>query len=84
MTTRPVNSASRQGASAGHSAPGSDWPSTFVCPAAADGYWLMLEPLPPGRHLINFGGHIEEHGLMSELRAAYSVQSTMTTDGPRC
>jgi hypothetical protein len=36
--------------------PGTDWPTTFVFPAASDGYWLMLEPLPPGNHIINFGG----------------------------
>ena len=36
--------------------PGSGWPSLHVSPAASDGYWLMLEPLPPGKHEINFGG----------------------------
>ncbi len=36
--------------------PGTDWSSTFIFPAASDGYWLMLEPLPPGTHTINFGG----------------------------
>jgi hypothetical protein len=25
-------------------------------PTAADGYYVMLKPLPPGRHEINFGG----------------------------
>ncbi|TAK77253.1 MAG: hypothetical protein EPO12_15110 [Aquabacterium sp.] len=25
-------------------------------PAASDGYWLQLKPLPPGRHVLKFGG----------------------------
>lgn len=25
-------------------------------PSVSDGYWLMLEPLSPGNHIINFGG----------------------------
>jgi hypothetical protein len=25
-------------------------------PAVADGYWIMLTPLPPGVHTVNFGG----------------------------
>jgi hypothetical protein len=27
-------------------------------PAAADGYWLMLRPLAPGRHTLHFGGEL--------------------------
>lgn len=27
-----------------------------VFPAAADGFYLMLRPLPPGPHVLNFGG----------------------------
>ena len=27
-----------------------------VYPAAADGYYVMLRPLAPGRHVLNFGG----------------------------
>jgi hypothetical protein len=27
-----------------------------VFPAAANGYYVMLAPLPPGRHTLNFGG----------------------------
>jgi len=40
----------------GFHVPGSDWPTTTVFPAASDGYFLMVEPLPPGAHTINFGG----------------------------
>ncbi len=25
-------------------------------PSAANGYYVMLNPLPPGKHEINFGG----------------------------
>jgi hypothetical protein len=40
----------------GIDAPGTAWPSTIVYPAVADGYWLMIEPLPPGTYVIKFGG----------------------------
>jgi hypothetical protein len=40
----------------GFSVPGSDWPNTTVYPVASDGYWLMVEPFPPGKHTIKFGG----------------------------
>lgn len=31
-------------------------PPMRVYPTAADGYYVMLKPLPPGKHEINFGG----------------------------
>jgi len=31
-------------------------PKQFVFPSAANGYYVMLKPLAPGTHLINFGG----------------------------
>ena len=31
-------------------------PPVRVYPTAANGYYVMLKPLPPGRHVINFGG----------------------------
>lgn len=31
-------------------------PKQFVFPSAANGYYVMLKPLPPGTHVINFGG----------------------------
>lgn len=31
-------------------------PKQFIFPAAANGYYAMLKPLAPGKHLINFGG----------------------------
>lgn len=34
-----------------------DWSGTYNSyPSATDGYWLLLKPLPPGRHLLKFGG----------------------------
>jgi hypothetical protein len=36
--------------------PGANWPSTTVFPAVSDGYWVMVDPLPPGDHVIQFGG----------------------------
>ncbi len=29
-------------------------------PSAANGYYVMLKPLPPGRHTINFGGALRD------------------------
>lgn len=31
-------------------------PRTRIYPSAANGYYIMLRPLPPGRHTLNFGG----------------------------
>lgn len=31
-------------------------PRVRVFPSAANGYYVMLRPLPPGRHTLNFGG----------------------------
>ncbi|MGE0387696.1 MAG: hypothetical protein AB7Q97_23470 [Gammaproteobacteria bacterium] len=31
-------------------------PKAVVFPSAANGYYVMLKPLPPGKHEINFGG----------------------------
>lgn len=31
-------------------------PKEFVFPSAANGYYVMLKPLEPGTHVINFGG----------------------------
>jgi hypothetical protein len=40
----------------GEDVPGTQWPGTTVFPAAADGYWAMIDPLPPGTYTLNFGG----------------------------
>jgi hypothetical protein len=31
-------------------------PKVQVYPSAANGYYVMLHPLPPGKHTLNFGG----------------------------
>lgn len=44
-------------------------PKQFVFPSAANGYYVMLKPLKPGTHVINFGG-----ALRSMLQAVtYTV-----------
>ena len=47
--------------------PASDRPYDAF-PAATDGFWLLLAPLPPGRHLLKFGGRYnrqsESYGQM--------------------
>ena len=51
----------------GYKAPGSDWPRTYVFPAAGDGYWLMLPPLSSGKHVINFGGTVKNTGFQIDI-----------------
>ena len=31
-------------------------PKYRVFPSTANGYYVMLRPLPPGEHVLNFGG----------------------------
>lgn len=31
---------------------------TWAYPAASDGYWIALKPLPPGTHILQFGGRL--------------------------
>jgi hypothetical protein len=40
----------------GLTVPGANWPGTTVFPALSDGYWVKVEPLAPGTHLLKFGG----------------------------
>jgi hypothetical protein len=40
--------------------------------AVADGYWLLLAPLPAGTHTINFGGGFASFGL------AFDITDTIT------
>ena len=41
-------------------------------PSAADGYWLMLRPLAPGRHELHFGGEVES--LRQDIRYTLLVE----------
>jgi hypothetical protein len=38
-----------------------------VYPAVSDGFWLMLAPLPPGRHTIKFGGTFENRDFTLDV-----------------
>jgi hypothetical protein len=40
--------------------------------AASDGYWLLLEPLPPGNHVLSFGGDF----LIGEFDFRYQQSNT--------
>ncbi|MCU1238716.1 MAG: hypothetical protein JWP63_6683 [Candidatus Solibacter sp.] len=54
----------------GGDVPGKGWlpeGSTFVTGAASDGYWLMLEPLPPGSHTIEFGATAKNGGFQIDI-----------------
>lgn len=33
-------------------------PSSRIFPSAANGYYVMLKPLAPGKHVLNFGGRL--------------------------
>jgi hypothetical protein len=46
-------------------------PGTFD--ALAGGYWLMLEPLPRGRHVLNFGGAVPAVGFAADATATITV-----------
>ena len=35
-------------------------PPEKLSPAAANGYFVLIKPLPPGRHVIEFGGVLPE------------------------
>jgi hypothetical protein len=58
----------------GADVPGNGWlpkGSTFVMGAASDGYWLMLEPLPPDTHTISFGGTAKNTGF--QINITYTI-----------
>ncbi len=57
----------------GADVPGIDWPSTVISPAASDGYWLMLQPLSPGIHTINFGGTSEDGTFAIDISYTINV-----------
>lgn len=41
--------------------------------AIADGYWLMLEPLPLGQHTLSFGGRLDEFGFAADTNVSFTV-----------
>jgi hypothetical protein len=47
-------------------------PGGVVTPAVSDGYWIMLDPLPVGTHVVRFGGKSTYNGGFS-VDAMYTV-----------
>ena len=48
--------------------------SGWTCPVASDGFWLMLAPLPPGEHTINFGAtSVGTDGKFTTVDVTYKV-----------
>lgn len=48
-------------------------------PAASDGYWLLLEPLPKGKHTLKFGGRYNNAegaggGMVQDIEYQITVQ----------
>lgn len=42
--------------------------------AASDGYWLMLNPLAPGRYTIHFGGRLAPDGFSQNVEYLLDIQ----------
>ncbi len=54
----------------------------FECsPVVADGYWLMLAPLPVGEHTISFAGAIEGSPL-GDFALDVTYHLTVMPQGP--
>jgi hypothetical protein len=43
--------------------------------AVSDGYWVMLKPLPPGEHTIEFGGKMTKPEFTSDISYKIKVVS---------
>jgi hypothetical protein len=54
------------------------YPTSYIRTAVADGYWLMVKPLPVGRHTIRFTGRNARFGFA--LDVTYNI--TITPNGP--
>ena len=48
-------------------------PAGAYAPAVADGYYLLLAPLPPGPHTITFGG-TDGTGFSQDITYHITVQ----------
>jgi hypothetical protein len=42
-------------------------------PSVADGYWVLLHPLPPGQHQISFGGSVSFPGGSFQTSVTYNI-----------
>jgi hypothetical protein len=45
----------------------------LIDPIVADGYWVMMEPLPPGRHLLRIDSYLSEGGYGVHLADTIDV-----------
>jgi hypothetical protein len=53
-----------------------------VAAGVADGYWLLLAPLPPGEHELRFGGALPEIGVVAEFTYHLTVAEPTVTEPP--
>ena len=53
-----------------------------VAAGVADGYWLLLAPLPPGEHELRFGGALPEIGVVVDITYRLSVAEPTVTEPP--
>jgi hypothetical protein len=53
-----------------------------VAAAVADGYWLLLAPLPPGEHELHFGGALPDLGVMGEVTYHLTVAEPTVGEPP--
>jgi hypothetical protein len=53
-----------------------------VAAGVADGYWLLLAPLPPGEHELRFGGALPDIGVSAEVTYHLIVAEPAVVDQP--
>jgi hypothetical protein len=51
--------------------------------AIADGYWILLEPLPPGSHEIHFKAALGDPTAIGTINFALDVKYLLTVEGER-
>jgi len=42
-------------------------PNGATTPAVSDGYWIFLEPLNPGKHVLHFHGEFPAYGIIEDI-----------------
>jgi hypothetical protein len=50
--------------------------------AISDGYWIILEPLPPGKHQIHFGGSLADFTATGPLNFVTDTKYDITVTNP--
>ena len=56
--------------------------SGTIYPTVSDGYWLMLTPLTPGQHVVNFGGTVSDSEGNPQFRLDITYNITVRP-GPK-